>query len=358
MRYPALLVSLWLLAAAPASAQIRAQGGATASDVPIQDEPGNALRPVVVAIAIKRGPQPKPSPNAKPSPLDPEVEEFFRRFFTHKPGALRPLGTGLVTTADGYILTTAAIGDARGQDEIIVRFADGAERPARVIGSDSRTALGLLKVEGAALPAARFGDLNRVKVNDPVLGLAYPRSGAPQADTKSGQVRAVETAMNSNVVAQFLETNLGNVDGPVFNQDGEVIGINAYYYSKEPERGFAVPIQLALAVQEDLRRHGRVIRGRLGFTQQQVTAALATSFGLSSPEGTLVVEVEAGGPAARAGVLANDIILEINGRPVRNPNEAAAIVTGLRPGTTATIVVWRDRQRRSLSAVAGEQVER
>jgi serine protease Do len=357
VRYAAPLLALFLLAAAPAQAQLRAQGGATASDALANDDPAGALRPVVVAIAVKRGPLPKPSGATQPKPLDPEIEEFFRRFLS-KPGALRHLGTGLVTSPEGYILTTAQIAEAGKQDEFIVRFADGAERPARVIGGDGRTALYLLKVEGGVLPAARPGDLNRVKVSDPVLALAYPRAGAADAESKPGRVRAVETGINSSTVAQFLETNLGNIDGPVFNQDGEVIGINAYYYSKEPERGFAVPIQLALSVQEDLRRHGRVIRGRLGFTQQQVTEALAAAHGLGRPEGSLVVEVESGGPAARAGVLANDIILEIGGKPVRNPNEAVAIVSALRPGTTVALVVWRNRDKKTLNAIAGEQAAR
>lgn len=318
-------------------------GAAGAQDAPVPA----ALRDVVVAISERT----LRIEELPPGLFDEETTTRFRELVERS--GPRPVGTGLVTAAEGLVLTTARLNDPA-RMEFKVRFADGREFPAKVLGSDRRTDLTLLQFEGGApVPPARRADLSRVKPGDPVTGVAF-RAGETLPVASGGAVQRLELDLATTVLQTFLETDVGNVPGPLFNRDGEVIGINAYFHRTEPRRAFAIPINLALHVQEQLRQHGRVIRGRLGFTLAQASPEVAAAAGRSVEGAASVQAVEQNGPAAHAGLVPGDLILDIAGTPIPRPGLAVAVISLLRPGTPVTIRVWRAGRSEALTAIVGE----
>ncbi|MCL4798340.1 MAG: DegQ family serine endoprotease [Burkholderiales bacterium] len=318
--------------------------------------------PSVVNISTTQQRQRSGQPRAPQLDEDDPFYEFFRRFIPRGPQGPREfesqsLGSGFIISADGYILTNAHVVDSA--DEITVKLSDKRELKAKVIGTDRRTDVALIKVEAGNLPAVRFGDPNRLRVGEWVLAIGSP-FGFENTVT-AGIVSAKGRSLPQENFVPFLQTdvaiNPGNSGGPLFNLQGEVVGINSQIYSRTGGfmgLSFAIPIDVALDVQNQLRTAGRVSRGRIGVVIQEVSKELADSFGLQQPAGALVNAVEKGGPAEKAGVETGDIILKFDGKDVGSSTDLPRIVAATRPGSKVSMQVWRKGARRDLGVTVGE----
>jgi len=249
-----------------------------------------------------------------------------------------------------------------GAEEINVRFTDKREFKAKVIGADRRTDIAVIKIEATALPAVKFGDPTKLKVGEWVVAIGSP-FGFENTVT-AGIVSAKGRSLPQENFVPFIQTdvaiNPGNSGGPLFNMRGEVVGINSQIYSRTGGfmgLSFAIPIDVALDIQKQLREKGRVSRGRIGVVIQEVTRDLATSFGLDRPRGALVNSVEPGSPASKAGIEATDIILSFDSKPVESSSDLPRIVGSTRPGSQSALEVWRKGQTRKLSITVAELQE-
>ncbi|MBI1907296.1 MAG: Do family serine endopeptidase [Rhodocyclales bacterium] len=294
--------------------------------------------------------------------------EWFKRFIPRLPDmpGLGPdredasLGSGFIISADGYILTNAHVIEAA--ESILVRLVDKREFHAVVVGADARTDVALIKIEAQGLPVVVMGDPGKLKVGEWVLAIGSP-FGFDHSVT-AGIVSAKGRALPDENFVPFIQTdvaiNPGNSGGPLFNLRGEVVGINSQIYSQTGGfmgLSFAIPIDLAMNVQAQLRANGRVQRGRIGVGIQEVTEALAESFGLARAEGALVSSVEADGPAARAGIEVGDVILRVDGRPIAGSRELPRVVAELRPGRSYVLQISRNGVRRDVSVTMGEWLD-
>jgi serine protease Do len=356
MSYLRTFVALFLAAfAAAAAAQARELPDFTR----LVDEQGQAVVNISTTQAARRAALPQ-IPNIE----DEEMQEFFRRFIPRPQPGPRPesrsLGSGFIITTDGYILTNAHVVESA--DEITVKLSDKREYKAKVIGADRRTDIALIKIDATALPAVKFGDPNRLKVGEWVVAIGAP-FGFENTVT-AGIVSAKGRSLPQENFVPFIQTdvaiNPGNSGGPLFNMRGEVVGINSQIYSRTGGfmgLSFAIPIDVAMDVQKQLRERGRVTRGRIGVVIQEVTKDLATSFGLDRPRGALVNSVEKGSPADKAGVEATDIILRFDGKMVESSSDLPRIVGATRPGSQAAVEVYRKGGTRTLSITVGELQE-
>jgi serine protease Do len=358
------VATLWLAAlCAAAPAYAFAQAVRELPDFTrLVDDQGNA----VVNISTTQAPRRTGAAPQVPGMEDEEVLEFFRRFIPRQqpgPGPrneARSLGSGFIISADGYILTNAHV--IEGADEINVRFTDKREFKAKVIGADRRTDIAVIKIDAAGLPAVRFGDPSKLKVGEWVVAIGSP-FGFENTVT-AGIVSAKGRSLPQENFVPFIQTdvaiNPGNSGGPLFNMRGEVVGVNSQIYSRTGGfmgLSFAIPIDVALDIQKQLREKGRVARGRIGVVIQEVTRDLATSFGLERPRGALVNSVEKGSPADKAGVEATDIILAFDGKPVESSSDLPRLVGSTRPGSQSTLDVWRKGQTRKLNISVAELQE-
>lgn len=290
--------------------------------------------------------------------------ELFRRFIPNLPGAPgggppegRSRGSGFIVSEDGFILTNTHVVD--GADEVIVRLADRREFRAQVVGTDARSDVAVLRIEARDLPTVVIGNPDALKVGEWVVAIGSP-FGFDQSVT-AGIVSAKGRALPDENFVPFIQTdvaiNPGNSGGPLFNLRGEVVGINSQIYSQTGGfmgLSFAIPIDVAMSVQAQLREDGRVRRGRIGVAVQEVTRALADSFGLERPEGALVGGIEPGGPAALAGVEVGDVIVSFDGIKVNASSELPRIVSAVRPGEVVEMVVMREGRERALQITLGE----
>lgn len=294
---------------------------------------------------------------------DDEMLEFFRRFIPRAPGIPREshsLGSGFVISADGYILTNAHV--IEGSEEVNVRLTDKREFKAKVIGSDKRTDVALVKIEASDLPTVHFGTPGNLKVGEWVVAIGSP-FGFDNTVT-AGIVSAKGRSLPQENFVPFIQTdvaiNPGNSGGPLFNLRGEVVGINSQIYSRTGGfmgLSFAIPIDVALDVQRQLRERGHVSRGRIGVVIQEVTRDLATSFGLDRPRGALVNSVEKDSPADKAGIVATDIITRFDGKQVGSSSDLPRIVGGTRPGSKVQLEVLRNGQPQALEITVAELKE-
>ena len=280
--------------------------------------------------------------------------EFFRRFVPRQPGMpgfgqprefeSRSLGSGFIVSPDGYILTNAHVVESA--EEILIRLTDKREFKARVIGADKRTDVALIKIEATALPAVRLGDPSVLKVGEWVIAIGSP-FGFDNSVT-AGIVSAKGRSLPQENYVPFIQTdvavNPGNSGGPLFNMKGEVVGINSQIYSRSGGFmgiSFAIPIDVAMDVQTQLRATGKVSRGRIGVVIQDLTKDLAESFGLSKTQGAVVNAVEKGGPAEKAGIEPGDVILKFDGKAITGSGDLPRMVGATRPGARVTVQVWR-----------------
>ena len=305
---------------------------------------------------------------------DEDMQEFFRRFFgiplpnvpRQAPRPSQPqqqpeqevprgVGSGFIVTSDGYVMTNAHVVD--GADEVIVTLTDKREFKARIVGADKRTDVAVVKIDATGLPAARIGDVNKLRVGEWVMAIGSP-FGLDNTVT-AGIVSAKQR--DTGDYLPFIQTdvavNPGNSGGPLINMRGEVVGINSQIYSRSGGFmgiSFAIPIDEAMRVSEQLRASGKVTRGRIGVSIAEVTRDVAESIGLGKAQGALVRSVEAGSPAEKAGVEAGDIITRFDGKPIDKASDLPRMVGNSKPGSRSTMTVFRHGQTRDLSITIAE----
>ncbi len=302
---------------------------------------------------------------------DDPFQEFFRRFGIPAPdqgqgGGRREFqvpqrqgeGSGFIVSPDGYILTNAhVVADA---DEVTVRMTDRREYQAKVIGVDERSDVAVIKIDGKNLPVVKIGEPSKLRPGEWVLAIGSPFSF--ENSVTAGIVSATGRSMpGENGLVPFIQTdvavNPGNSGGPLFNLNGEVVGINSQIYSRSGGYmgiSFAIPIDVANNVRTQLVSTGKVTRGRIGVQIQEVNAPMADAFGLDRPRGALVGQVIEGGPAEKAGIKNGDVILSVNGKPVERSTELPSVVSAIKPGDTAKLEVWRDKETKMVNVKVDE----
>jgi serine protease Do len=363
LAYAALALSFSLLASA-APSPVRAQG------LPDFTELVEKVGPAVVNIrTTERG---RTARGGSGNEQDDEMAELFRRFFgvpgqPNRPnprGGPQPpdgepqqrgVGSGFILNADGYVLTNAHV--VEGADEVIVTLADKREFKAKTIGADKRSDVALVKIEASGLPTVRIGDVSKLKVGEWVIAIGSPFGLESTVTAGIVSAKSRDTGDLLPLIQTDVAINPGNSGGPLINMRGEVVGINSQIYSRSGGYmgiSFAIPIDEATRVSEQLRVGGRVIRGRIGVVIARLTREVAESIGLGKPVGALVQSVEAGGPAEKAGVEPGDVITKVDGRAVDTSVELPRIVGGIKPGTKATLQVFRRGSTRDLSVVVAE----
>ena len=297
-----------------------------------------------------------------PAQVEPEMPSPFEWFFRGLPGMERPdrpqrgIGSGFIVGADGTILTNAHVVD--GAAEVVVRLRDRREFPAKVVGMDTETDVAVLKIDASGLPVVRIGDPGKLEVGQWVAAIGSPY-GLEHTVT-AGIVSATSRSLPSEAYVPFIQTdvavNPGNSGGPLFNLDGEVVGINSQIYSQTggwQGLSFAIPIDVAMQVKNQLVANGKVTRGRLGVAIQEVDDALARSFGLDKPRGALVTSVEPDSGAAGAGVRPGDIVLAVDDTRIVRAVDLARAIAEEDPGSEVDLEVWRDGGKQVLQARIG-----
>ena len=300
-----------------------------------------------------------------PSDAGPGADDPFFRFFRGIPGLRLPpqgvhpfrgQGSGFIVSADGLVLTNAHV--VRDAKQVTVKLSDRREFAARVLGSDPVTDIAVLKVDARGLPTVALGDARTVQVGDWTLAIGSPY-GFEQTATQ-GIVSAKGRSLPGDSVVPFLQTdaavNPGNSGGPLFDAAGRVVGINAQIWSQSggfQGLAFAIPIDVALHVKDQIVAHGKVDHARLGVTLQDLSAPLAASFGLPAPDGALVSQVAPGSAAAKAGLKAGDVITAVDGQPVQVAGDVSSRVGLARPGQRVTLTLWRDKARTEVPVTLG-----
>ena len=316
--------------------------------------------PAVVNISTTQSVKNPLVPQVPNLPEDDPFYEFFRRFIPN-PGPRefqsQSLGSGFIISQDGFILTNSHVVESA--EEITVKLTDKREFKAKVIGADKRTDIALIKIEASNLPAVRVGDPSRLKVGEWVVAIGSP-FGFENTVT-AGIVSAKGRSLPQENYVPFIQTdvavNPGNSGGPLFNMRGEVVGINSQIYSRTGGfmgLSFAIPIDVANDIAQQLRNTGKVTRGRIGVVIQPITKELADGFGLSKAQGALVNSVEKGGPADKAGVEPGDVILRFDGKPVSSSEDLPRIVAATRPGAKVPMQIWRNKAARDVQVVVAE----
>ncbi|MBY8957789.1 DegQ family serine endoprotease [Pseudomonas sp. MIS38] len=296
--------------------------------------------------------------------LPPMLREFFERGMPPQQRSPRgdrqreaqSLGSGFIISSDGYILTNNhVIADA---DEILVRLADRSEMKAKLIGTDPRSDVALLKIDGKDLPVLKLGKSQDLKAGQWVVAIGSP-FGFDHTVTQ-GIVSAVGRSLPNENYVPFIQTdvpiNPGNSGGPLFNLNGEVVGINSQIYTRSGGFmgvSFAIPIDVAMDVSNQLKSGGKVSRGWLGVVIQEVNKDLAESFGLDKPAGALVAQIQDDGPAAKGGLQVGDVILSMNGQPIVMSADLPHLVGALKAGAKASLEVIRDGKRKNVELTVG-----
>ena len=295
-------------------------------------------------------------------PEDDPFYEFFKRFAPQIPREQesQSLGSGFIISSDGYIMTNAHVVDHA--DKITVRLTDKREFRAKVIGADKRTDVALLKIDATGLPKITVGDPNKLKVGEWVVAIGSP-FGFDNSVT-AGIVSAKGRSLPQDNFVPFIQTdvaiNPGNSGGPLFNMNEEVVGINSQIYTRSGGSmglSFAIPIDVAMQVADQLRTTGKVTRGRIGVTIQELTRELAESFGLSKPSGALVSNVEKNAPADKAGIEVSDVILKFDGKPVNSSSDLPRMVAAVKPGTKVVVELWRKGKSKQVTVEVAEMPE-
>jgi serine protease Do len=363
----AVLASAVLLAHAPAAAQAVPAAPSSVRGLPDFTDLVDLVGPSVVNIRTL-----EKASNSAATGTDEQMLEFFRRFgIPVPPGATprtprrdrgdseeaqpRGVGSGFILSADGLIMTNAHV--VEGADELIVTLPDKREYKAKIVGSDRRTDVAVVKIEASGLPAVRIGDVNRLRVGEWVMAIGSP-FGLENTVT-AGIVSAKKR--DTGDFLPFIQTdvaiNPGNSGGPLINMRGEVVGINSQIYSRSggfQGISFAIPIDEAVRVSDQLRTSGRVTRGRIGVQIDQVSKEVAESIGLGAPRGALVRGVEPNSPAAKAGVEPGDIILKFDGKDIDKSVDLPRLVGNTKPGSKSTLSVFRRGGQRELTVTVAE----
>lgn len=313
-----------------------------------------------------------------PGADDEEMQEFFKRFFgvpiprqqqpqpQPQPRGRKPapsqeesvplgVGSGFIISADGYVMTNAHVVD--GADDVFVTLTDKREFKAKIIGVDKRTDVAVVKIEGSSLPRLTLGDSNKVRVGEWVIAIGSPFGLDNTVTAGIVSAKARDTGDYLPLIQTDVAVNPGNSGGPLINMRGEVIGINSQIYSRSGGYmgiSFAVPIDEAMRVSDQLKSAGRVTRGRIGVQIGEVTKEVAETLGLAKSNGALVQRVEPGGPAEKGGVEAGDIIVRVNGIGIEKSSDLPRLIGNIKPGTKAVVTVWRKGSNRDLTLLISE----
>jgi serine protease Do len=308
---------------------------------------------------------------------DEEMQEFFRRFFgipmprqqqpdrtprnrrqvpqQQEEEVPRGIGSGFIVSADGFVLTNAHV--VEGADEVYVTLTDKREFKAKIVGVDKRTDVAVVKIEGSNLPRLTIGDPNKLRVGEWVIAIGSPFGLENTVTAGIISAKARDTGEYLPLIQTDVAVNPGNSGGPLINMRGEVVGINSQIYSRSGGYmgiSFAVPIDEAIRVADQLRTTGRVTRGRIGVQIGEVTKEVAESLGLPRAQGALIQRIEAGGPAEKSGLEAGDIITKFNGTPIEKSTDLRRMVGATKPGTKATVTVWRKGASRDIALTIAE----
>ena len=352
----------------PVGAALAQTSGAAVRGLPDFTELVEQVGPSVVNIRTLE--KARATAPAAGSP-DDEMQEFFRRFFgvpmpnapRQAPRPNRPdseaqprgVGSGFILSSDGFIMTNAHVVD--GADEVLVTLPDKREFKARIVGADKRTDVAVVKIQATGLPAVKVGDVGRLRVGEWVMAIGSP-FGLDNTVT-AGIVSAKQR--DTGDFLPFIQTdvaiNPGNSGGPLINMRGEVVGINSQIYSRSGGFmgiSFAIPMDEAIRVSDQLRANGRVSRGRIGVQIAPVTKDVAESLGLGKAQGVLVRGVEEGSPAEKAGLEAGDIILRFDGKAIEKPADLPRAVGNTKPGNRVTLTVFRRGANRDLNVTVAE----
>jgi len=296
-----------------------------------------------------------------PEGMPPEMEEFFKRFLEEQGGGYVPrdttsLGSGFIISPDGYILTNSHL--VKDANEIVVKLSDHRELLAKVIGSDTRTDVALLKVDAKDLPAVTIGDPNKLQVGEWVLAIGSP-FGFEQSAT-AGIVSAKGRSLPGGNYVPFIQTdvaiNPGNSGGPLFNMEGKVVGINSQIYSRTGGYmglSFAIPMDVVMNVVDQIKATGKASHGWLGVQIQDVTRELAESFGMKKPQGALVSKVLPDSPAEKSGLQIGDIITEFNGHQIENSGDLPPMVGMTSINEKATLKIIRQGETKTIDFKVG-----
>jgi serine protease Do len=361
---------------APAFAQSAPQPRSLPDFTELVDQVGPAV------VNIRTVERTRGSSRSSDGQMDEEMQEFFRRFFgvpmpnnpntpnaPNAPRQPRPsprgggeedaqprgVGSGFILTPDGFVMTNAHV--VEGADEVLVTLTDKREFKAKIIGSDKRTDVAVVKIEATGLPAVRVGDVSRLKVGEWVMAIGSPFGLDNTVTAGIVSAKGRDTGDYLPFIQTDVAINPGNSGGPLINMRGEVIGINSQIYSRSGGFmgiSFAIPIDEASRVAEQLRVSGRVQRGRIGVQIDQVTRDVAESIGLGRPQGALVRSVESGSPADKAGIEAGDIITKFNGQAIERATDLPRMVGNTKPGSRVNLTVFRRGGSRDLNVTVAE----
>jgi serine protease Do len=323
------------------------------------------LGPAVVNISttqVRRTAEPAPAPFGDGDPFGQFWERFFGGEFPRGPQRQSGLGSGFVIDRDGTILTNYHVVD--GAQKIVVKLSDGRSFDAKVLGKDQKTDIAIIKIDtGQDLPAATLGDSDRLEVGEWVMAIGNP-FGLDHTVT-SGIVSAKGRHIGAGPYEDFIQTdasiNPGNSGGPLINLRGEVVGINTAIFSQSGGNigiGFAIPTNLVKELLPNLRDNGKVVRGYLGVTIQKITPEIAESLGVKQSSGALVADVAKAGPAERAGIKTGDVIVEFNGKQIKDPGELPLQAARTAPGKQAQLKILRNGNELTLPLTVGEFKER
>ncbi|MGO9514996.1 MAG: Do family serine endopeptidase [Steroidobacteraceae bacterium] len=305
----------------------------------------------VVNISVVEKPQ--RFPNMGDQGDDDPMSQFFHRLPMPNPEHMPPshgIGSGFIISSDGYVLTNAHV--VAEASEVTVKLTDRREFAAKVIGVDKRSDVALIKIHATALPTVRFGDPSRIRPGQWAIAIGSPFGfeNSVTAGVISAVGRPLPDDSGSSFVT-FIQTdaavNPGNSGGPLFNLDGQVIGINSQIYSRTGGymgMSFAIPIDIALNVKDQLMKNGKVSRSRIGVSVQDIGQQLAQTFGLATPHGALISAVEPQSPGEHAGLKPGDVITSVNGRLIDHSYDLPAVISQLPPGSEAHLGVWHDRK--------------
>ncbi|MCE4060681.1 DegQ family serine endoprotease [Pandoraea sputorum] len=361
-------------ASSPAATPVAAQNAPNTAPrmlVPDFSQLAEQYGPAVVNISVTHDGKPSAqrgsAANQLPPGMDPNdpLFQFFRHFYgapgndggdsggdDGSSGPTRSLGSGFIVSPDGYILTNAHVVDDASQ--VTVKLTDKREYKAKVVGSDKASDVALLKIAATDLPTVKIGDPSKSKAGEWVvaIGSPYGFDNTVTAGIVSAKARALPDENYTPFIQTDVPVNPGNSGGPLFNLNGEVIGINSMIYSRTggfQGLSFAIPIDMAMKVKTQLQQYGKVSRGRIGVAIQEVNQSLAKSFGLPKPTGALVSSIDKSGPAAKSDLKPGDVILAVNGATIEDSVQLPEKIADMRPGQTATLTVWRNGAKQDVS---------
>ncbi len=353
------------------------QSHAQARDLPDFTELVEKVGPAVVNIRTsERARGAGNAANGMPE-IDEQMQEFLRRFGIPVPGQRRTpprgerggdgnndedqapqrrgVGSGFILSADGYVMTNSHV--VSGADEVWVTLTDKREFKAKVVGSDRRSDVAVLKIEATGLPAVKIGDVGRLKVGEWVMAIGSPFGFDNTVTAGIVSAKARDTGDFLPLIQTDVAINPGNSGGPLLNMRGEVVGINSQIYSQSGGFmgiSFAIPIDEAVRVSDQLRNGGRVVRGFIGVALEDLSKEVAESIGLGKPTGALIRSVSSGGAADKAGIEGGDVITKFDGKVIDKVSDLRRVVAGLKPGSKVSVQVFRRGALKDVMLTVGE----